>query len=156
VRELNRVYRSQPALYELDAEPDGFRWIDCNDAPQCVIAFLRYPSFTGGRRAKVTTRGVHLVCACNFTPVPRVGYRVGVPRRSAYLEVLNTDAAAYGGSGMGNLGRVEVEAVAQHGFPQSVLLTLPPLAVLWLVPELDEDPPVVDEPAPALPSAAAP
>jgi 1,4-alpha-glucan branching enzyme len=143
VRDLNRLYRAQPALYELDDEPHGFRWIDCNDAPNSVISFIRYPSFVSrrGRRGRVLRhKGVHVVVACNLTPVPRFGYRFGVPRRCAYLEVLNTDAKVYGGSGLGNLGRVEAEEVPCHGFSQSVVLTLPPLAVLWLAPELDEDP----------------
>jgi 1,4-alpha-glucan branching enzyme len=141
VRDLNRLYRREPALHELDDEPEGFRWIDCNDAPNSVIAFVRFPSFVSpkGRRI-ITNKGVHVVAVCNFTPIPRHGYRIGVPRRCAYLERLNTDAAEYGGSGLGNLGRVEVEAVPAHGFAQSVVLTLPPLATLWLVPELDEDP----------------
>jgi 1,4-alpha-glucan branching enzyme len=85
-------------------------------------------------------KGLHVVFVGNFTPVPRFGYRVGVPRRCRYLEVLNTDAKVYGGSGMGNLGVVEVEDVPSHGFAQSVMLTLPPLGVLYLVPELAEDP----------------
>ncbi len=106
-----------------------------------MIAFVRFPSFVSpkGRRI-LTNKGVHVVTACNFTPMPRHGYRIGVPRRCAYLERLNTDATEYGGSGLGNLGRVEVEAVPSHGFAQSVVLTLPPLATIWLVPELDEDP----------------
>jgi 1,4-alpha-glucan branching enzyme len=143
VRDLNRLYRQNPALYELDDEPAGFRWIDCNDAPHSVIFFVRYPSFISprGRRGRIQrNKGVHVVVACNFTPLPRIGYRVGVPRRCAYLEVLNTDAAIYGGSGMGNLGRVEIEEVPCHGFAQSVVLTLPPLSTLWFAPELEEDP----------------
>ncbi len=146
VRDLNRLYRREPALYELDDEPEGFRWIDCNDAPNSVISFVRFPSFLSpkGRRI-VTNRGVHVIAVCNFTPLPRFGYRIGVPRSSAYLERLNTDAAEYGGSGVGNLGRVEVEAVPAHGFAQSVVLTLPPLATLWLVPELAEDPPGIEK-----------
>jgi 1,4-alpha-glucan branching enzyme len=142
VRDLNRLYRAHPAMYEMDDEVEGFKWIDCNDAPNSVIAFLRFPSFVSGRnrRAKMLTKGVHVAVVCNLTPLPRRHYRVGVPRRCAYLEVLNTDAEIYGGSGLGNLGRVQVEEVPQHGFPQSLVLTLPPLSVLWLVPELDEDP----------------
>ncbi len=148
VRDLNRLYQKLPALYELDDEAEGFRWIDCNDAPNSVIAFVRFPSFVTpkGRKGKITTRkGVHVVTVCNLTPLPRLGYRIGVPRRCAYLETLNTDAREYGGSGMGNLGRVEVEDVPSHGFPHSVVLTLPPLATLWLTPELDEDPLLLPE-----------
>jgi 1,4-alpha-glucan branching enzyme len=143
VRDLNHVYRQQPALYELDDEPAGFRWIDLNDAPHSVISFVRFPTFLAprGRRSRVArNKGVHVVVICNLTPVPRERYRIGVPRRSSYLEVLNTDAAMYGGSGMGNLGRVEIEDTPWHGFAQSIVLTLPPLSTLWLVPELEEDP----------------
>src|SRR6202030_2409888 len=112
--DINRLYRQHPALYELDDEPEGFRWIDCNDAPNSVIAFVRFPSFVSprGRKGKVTThKGVHVVTVCNLTPLPRYAYRIGVPRLCAYLERLNTDARDYGGSGLGNLGRVEVEDV---------------------------------------------
>jgi 1,4-alpha-glucan branching enzyme len=143
VRDLNHLYRREPALYELDDEPAGFRWIDLNDAPHSVISFVRFPSFLAprGRRGRVArNKGVHVVVVCNFTPIPRERYRIGVPRRCAYLEVLNTDAAMYGGSGMGNLGRVEIEDIAWHGFAQSIVLTLPPLATVWFVPELEEDP----------------
>ena len=160
VRDLNRLYRQHPALYELDDEAEGFRWIDCNDAPHSVISFVRFPSFVSGgstrRRAKISTRGLHVVCVCNLTPIPRFGYRIGVPRDCGYLELLNTDAADYGGSGMGNLGRVAVEEVPHHGFARSIVLTLPPLAVLWLVPELDEDPPAVEPETPALEGALPP
>lgn len=81
-----------------------------------------------------------MVFVGNFTPVPRIGYRIGVPRRCAYLEVVNTDATQYGGSGMGNMGRVQVQSVLSHDFAQSLVLTLPPLSAIWLVPERDEDP----------------
>jgi 1,4-alpha-glucan branching enzyme len=145
-------------LFELDDEPEGFRWIDCNDAPHSVIAFVRFPSFLSGKgRRIVVDKGVHVVAVCNFTPVPRFGYRIGVPRRSPYLERLNTDAAEYGGSGMGNLGKVAVEDVPSHGFPQSVVLTLPPLSTIWLVPELVEDPlPASSGPRSTLPPGADP
>jgi len=102
---------------------------------------VSFKSSGSGRRSKLVTRkGVHVVAVCNLTPVPRHGYRIGVPRRCDYLELLNTDARDYGGSGVGNLGRVVIEDVPSHGFAQSVVLALPPLATLWLVPELDEDP----------------
>ena len=141
VRDLNRLYRQYPALHELDDEPAGFRWIDFADAQSSVIVFARLPSSVSptGRGAKIVKKGRHVVAVCNLTPIPRELYRVGVPRRSDYLEVLNTDAAEYGGSGLGNCGRVPVEDVPTHGFPQSIVLTLPPLSVLWLVPELEED-----------------
>ncbi len=167
VGDLNRLYRKLPALFELDDETDGFRWIDCSDAPNSVIVFARFPSFVSprGRKAKVAPhKGVHVVAVCNLTPIPRFDYRIGVPRRCAYRETLNTDARDYGGGGLGNLGRVEIEDVPCHGFAQSVVLTLPPLSTLWFVPELDEDPPqqslpektefVLAPPAPAVPKTA--
>ena len=136
VRELNRFYRTTPALYELDDEPAGFRWIDANDASQSVASFIRFPESKLERRRT----GKHVVFVGNFTPLPRHGYRIGVPRASAYLEVLNSDASEYGGSNMGNLGRVDFEDVPSHGYEQSVVLTLPPLAALYLVPEQDDEP----------------
>lgn len=122
VRDLNRLYRSEPALHELDVNPAGFEWIDCNDSEQSVLSFLRR-----GRSAVAP-----VLVICNFTPVPRVGYRLGVPSGGFWQEVLNGDAVEYGGSGMGNLGGVEAEAVPAHGRPYSVSLTLPPLAALYL------------------------
>jgi 1,4-alpha-glucan branching enzyme len=145
VRDLNRAYLRYAALYELCDDWRGFQWIDANDANQSVLSFIRYPRERSGstatsagppRSAQVGLEQTeHVLFVGNFTPVVRVGYRIGVPRRGAYLEVINTDAAVYGGSGLGNLGRVVVEEVPCHGLPQSVVLTLPPLAVLWLVPE---------------------
>ncbi|MCI0546604.1 MAG: 1,4-alpha-glucan branching protein GlgB [Candidatus Rokubacteria bacterium] len=124
VGDLNRAYREEPALHELDCEPGGFAWIDCADADQSVLAFVRYAR---DRRHPV-------VCVLNFTPVPRRGYRVGVPGPGQYVEMLNTDGAAYGGSNVGNGGVVASEPIAWHGQPCSVTLTLPPLAALLLRP----------------------
>jgi 1,4-alpha-glucan branching enzyme len=122
VSDLNRVYRETPALYETDFEPSGFEWIDFHDADQSVVAFLR-------RRRD----GTHpFVVVGNFTPVPRSGYRLGVPEGGAWREVLNSDAAVYGGSGMGNLGGREAEARPHHGRPFSLELVLPPLSILFL------------------------
>ncbi|WP_437963287.1 1,4-alpha-glucan branching protein GlgB [Sorangium sp. So ce260] len=134
VTDINALYKKYPAMYELDDEHHGFRWIDCTDTMQTVISFIRYGDGAGDQ---MSPSGTHVVFIGNFTPVPRHQYRIGVPRRGAYLEVLNTDGTEYGGSGVGNMGRVEVEDVPCHGFPQSIVLTLPPLAVLWLVPERD-------------------
>jgi 1,4-alpha-glucan branching enzyme len=125
VRDLNRVYRENPAFWEADHTPDGFEWIDYSDADHGVLAFLRHDA----------TRARHVLCVCNFTPVVQHGYRLGVPRSGAYREVLNTDSALYGGSNAGNQGRVEVCAIQSHGRSHSVELTLPPLAMLYLVPE---------------------
>jgi 1,4-alpha-glucan branching enzyme len=123
VRDLNRVYRAEPALYELDADPAGFRWVELHDADANVLAFARFPR-----------SGRPLVCVCNLSGAPRPGYRVAFPFAGDWLEVLNTDAAVYGGSGVGNLGRVVVDETPWHDQPCSGELTLPPLGVIWLVP----------------------
>jgi 1,4-alpha-glucan branching enzyme len=125
VRDLNRVYRDEPSLWEVDFAPAGFRWLEPNDAPANVLAFARFSSEE--ERA--------LVCICNFAPVPRYGYRVGLPRPGRWREVLNTDADSYGGSGVGNLGGAEAEEREWHEQPYSAEVTLPPLAVVWLVPD---------------------
>ncbi|WP_156040578.1 1,4-alpha-glucan branching protein GlgB [Chondromyces apiculatus] len=134
LKDLNRAYQGYPALHALDDQPVGFRWIDANDSAQSVASFIRYGEGAGRPEAP---RGIHVVFVANFTPMVRRGYRIGVPRRCAYLEVVNTDGAVYGGSGVGNYGRVEAEAVPSHGFAQSLVLTLPPLGALFLVPERD-------------------
>jgi 1,4-alpha-glucan branching enzyme len=121
VEDLNRLYRSEPALHELDTHPSGFEWIDCNDAPGSVISCLR-----NGR----STDGLVLV-VCNFTPVPRLNYRVGAPRGGFWHEVRNGDAQDYGGSGYGNMGGVEAAPVPWHGRPYSLNLTLPPLSAVF-------------------------
>jgi 1,4-alpha-glucan branching enzyme len=120
VSDLNQIYRTQPALHELDCDPNGFEWIDCDDAESSVVSVLR------------KGRGPSLVIVvCNFTPVPRHGYRIGSPRGGYWREILNSDAAEYGGSGMGNGGGAEAEAQPMHGRPCSLALTLPPLSVLF-------------------------
>jgi 1,4-alpha-glucan branching enzyme len=124
VRDLNRLYRANPALYEVDFEPSGFRWLEANDAPNNVLAFARVDE--SGEKP--------VVCVLNLSPVPRYEYRVGMPICCRWEELLNTDSAFYGGSGVGNLGAVEAEAVPWHDQPFSALLTLPPLGVVWLVP----------------------
>jgi 1,4-alpha-glucan branching enzyme len=121
VRDLNRFYRDEPALHQLDADPHGFEWVDCNDIQGSAITFLR--------KGKDGTPVV--LAAYNFTPVPRTGYRVGVPRGGRWREVLNSDALDYGGSGLGNAGGVTAEAVAAHARPFSVSITMPPLAVVF-------------------------
>jgi 1,4-alpha-glucan branching enzyme len=122
VRDLNAIYTRERALHEVDFEPVGFDWIDCNDNEHSVISFLRR-----GR-----SPGDAVVVVVNFTPVPRREYRIGVPAPGVYEEVLNSDAEAYGGSNQGNGGRVESEPVPAHGHAQSVVLLLPPLATLYL------------------------
>lgn len=126
VRDLNHLYRSNPALHEQDCEAEGFAWIDCHHHHEAsVVAFLR--------RARDPRRFV--VVVCNFTPAVRQDYRVGVPAFTSYRELVNTDSRHYGGSNIGNLGRVTAEAVPMHGYAQSLALTLPPLAVVILEPE---------------------
>ncbi len=124
VRDLNRAYRAEPALWEVDFEPAGFRWIEANDATSNVIVFARL-SRDGSRV---------VVCACNFSPVPREGYRIGLPRGGAWRELLNTDHPGYGGSGVSS-GAVVAEETPWHDQPYSAPVTLPPLGVVWLVPE---------------------
>ncbi|HTW39162.1 MAG TPA: 1,4-alpha-glucan branching protein GlgB [Steroidobacteraceae bacterium] len=125
VRDLNRFYRETPALYELDFSPDGFEWIDANDWESSVIAFLRKPR--GGRRP--------VLVVCNFTPLVRDNYRVGVPQGGFWRERLNSDAQVYGGSGQGNLGGVEAAPLPSHGRFHSLSLRLPPLGVVFLQPD---------------------
>jgi 1,4-alpha-glucan branching enzyme len=125
VRDLNHAYRAEPALWDLDSEPSGFFWIEPNDADNSVVAF-----------ARVTEDGERfLVCICNLTPVPREGYRLGLPRSGRWREVVNTDAEGYGGANWGNMGTVEAAGVPWHSQPFSAEVTLPPLGVLWLAPD---------------------
>jgi len=124
VRDLNGFYRSEPALFELDFSPEGFEWIDCNDADNSVVSFLR----KGRRHDDV------VLVVCNFTPVLRESYAIGVPRGGYWRECLNSDATSYGGGGQGNLGGVDAAAVPSHGRQHSLRLRLPPLSALMLKP----------------------
>ncbi len=149
--ELNRVYCDQPALWEEDFASEGFEWIDASDTEASVLSFLRWrrtppavepavapsplatwPAVVGGRGTPAERSPV--ACVANLTPVPRTGYRVGLPSAGRWVELVNTDATEWGGSGMGNAGAVEAERTPWHGQPCSAELTLPPLAVLWLTP----------------------
>ena len=121
VADLNRLYRDEPALHALDCDPRGFAWIDGSDADNGVLAYLR---IAHGARP--------LLCVLSFTPVVRHAYRVGAPIEGDWEEVLNTDAESYGGSGVGNFGRVAAEHAPRHGRPFSLPLTLPPLGALIL------------------------
>jgi 1,4-alpha-glucan branching enzyme len=123
VRDLNALYRATPALYERDCEASGFRWIVWDDRENSVFAFARFGDAPAGA----------LIAVCNFTPVPRVNYRIGVPSSGFYREAVNTDAAFYGGSNMGNLGGLYAQAEPSHGEPFSISLTLPPLATVILI-----------------------
>ncbi len=122
VRDLNRLYREVPALHARDCEPEGFQWIVVDDAKQSVFAWIR--------RGDAWDPPVAVIC--NFTPVPRHGYRIGLPRTGRWRELLNTDASVYGGSGIGNLGAVQADPLPSHGFPASATVLLPPLATLYL------------------------
>jgi 1,4-alpha-glucan branching enzyme len=121
VEDLNRVYRDEKALYERDFEPAGFQWIDCNDSQQSTISLTR----------RGFSEDDTVVIACNFTPVPRHNYRVGVPDEGFWKEILNSDAPIYGGSGQGNMGGLEATPVPFHGLPCSLNLTLPPLGAVY-------------------------
>jgi len=120
VRDLNAYYRSEPALYESDFLPDGWRWIDADDSDNSVLTYMRFPK----------DHSAPVVMACNFTPVPRRGYRVGVPHGGNWREVLNSNAAIYGGTDEGNYGGRLTEPIACHGHQNSLLLDLPPLAMV--------------------------
>jgi 1,4-alpha-glucan branching enzyme len=125
VEDLNRLYRTEPALHELDCDPAGFEWIDANDSQSSVLTFIR----------KGRSTDDIMVVACNFTPVPRHKYLVGVPRGGFWQQVLNTDCEEYWGSGLGNLAGVEAAPVSVHGRPYSLSLTLPPLGTVFFKSE---------------------
>jgi 1,4-alpha-glucan branching enzyme len=120
VDDLNRAYRREPALHRFDCDPRGFQWVDCRDSDQSVLTFLR----------KGNAPDADILVACNFTPVPRANYRAGVTPADAWEEILNSDSLSYGGSGWGNMGNVDASPVPSHGLPSSVVITLPPLAIV--------------------------
>lgn len=122
IEHLNHMYKNEAALHWFDNDPQGFEWVDCNDAPTSVISLLRK-----GRAPEDT-----MLVACNFTPVPRLGYMVGVPHGGYWREILNSDGSAYGGSGSGNMGGTEALQEKVHGRPYALRLTLPPLGALFL------------------------
>ncbi|MGF1622671.1 MAG: 1,4-alpha-glucan branching protein GlgB [Rhodomicrobiaceae bacterium] len=121
IRDLNRLYRDESALHQLDCDGAGFEWLEANDAEASILAWLRK-----GREGAAP-----VLVISNFTPTPREGYRLGLPSAGRWREILNTDAEPYGGSGMGNLGMIATEEVASHGRPFSARVTLPPLATVW-------------------------
>ena len=125
VRDLNTAYRGNPSLFQLDTGSNGFEWVDYSDSRRSVLCFLR----KGRNPADMT------LFACNFTPVPRHNYRVGVPLDRNWREILNSDAPLYGGSGQGNIGGVAASPLPIHGRPDSLNLTLPPLGVVVFQPE---------------------
>ena len=119
VRDLNHFYKNEPALHAQDCDPAGFEWIDCSDSETSVVSLIR----------KAQSSPTIVLVICNFTPVPRQNYRVGAPRDGFWREVLNSDAADYGGSNMGNIGGVDAVPVPLHGRRYSLTVTLPPLSV---------------------------
>ncbi|MBV9295143.1 MAG: alpha amylase C-terminal domain-containing protein, partial [Acidobacteriaceae bacterium] len=121
---LNQLYRSEPALYEIDFQGWGFEWIDFHDSENSIVSFVR--------RAK--RREDYLVFVCNFTPQPHRNYRIGFPEVGVHHEIFNSDAENYGGSNMGNGGQVTAEAASSHGRPASASLVIPPLGVVILKP----------------------
>ncbi|HEY5177163.1 MAG TPA: 1,4-alpha-glucan branching protein GlgB [Terriglobales bacterium] len=120
VRDLNAYYRSEPALYECDFTPDGWRWIDADDSDNSVLTYMRFGK----------DQAAPVMVACNFTPVPRRGYRVGVPKEGYWREVLNSNAAIYGGTDEGNMGGCHTDAILTHGQEHSLLLDIPPLGIV--------------------------
>ena len=124
VADLNRLYQSEPALYQVDFDWHGFQWIDLHDSDHSTLTYIRYAE----------DKGDLVVCACNFTPVPRESYRMGVPQGGLYQELLNSDSEIYGGSNMGNGGKVQADSTPWHNQPFSLLVTLPPLSVVFFKP----------------------
>lgn len=121
VKDLNRLYRAEPALHEMDIDPEGFQWIDANDAAASVLSFIR--------TAK-TSKDI-IACVFNFTPVVRSNYRLGVPRVGEWQEIFNSDADVYNGSGQGNQGVVYAEGIPYHGYDYSMNITVPPLGAVF-------------------------
>jgi 1,4-alpha-glucan branching enzyme len=122
VGDLNRMYRNEPALHELDLEERGFEWVAANDSEQSVISFLR----------RGTSSEDTILAVLNLTPSPRYNYRLGVPRGGFWREILNSDSTEYGGSGHGNMGGLNAVPFAAHNRPFSLTLTLPPLGAVFL------------------------
>ena len=124
VRDLNLVYRHEPSLYQVDFDWKGFQWIDANDSDNSVLSFIRYSE----------NRQQCIIVICNLTPVVHRGYRLGVPQSGRYRELINSDLAIYGGSGVDNGPDLHTDPVSSHTFGHSLSLTLPPLATLMLQP----------------------
>jgi 1,4-alpha-glucan branching enzyme len=125
VRDMNALYKATAALWSLDTEGAGFQWIDANDSDNNVFSFIRRPADPADGP---------LVCVSNFSAVPHHDYVLGLPQAGSWTEVLNTDAAFYSGSGVGNLGVVTAVDGSHHGQPASASVTLPPLGTVWLRP----------------------
>ena len=128
LRDLNRLYRHVPALHQMDFAAEGFSWVDCHDADNSVISYLRY-----------SRSGSFLLIVLNFTPVPRLGYRIGAPEGGNYLEIFNSDSSHYSGANLGNMGLIASTGKPWMGWPDSLVITLPPLAGIVLSLERTED-----------------
>jgi len=120
IRDLNYVYRNNPALYENDFKAEGFRWIDANDSKNSILSFIRYNK----------NKSQQILVLCNFTPVPVHNYRIGVPEEGYWKELLNSDAKEYGGSGQGNFGGAEAFPVPYHNKDNSININIPPLGIV--------------------------
>jgi 1,4-alpha-glucan branching enzyme len=131
VEDLNKAYRTIPALHELDLSPDGFEWIDCCDSENGVVSLMR--------KSRSDPEQM-VVVVLSFTPLPRQNYMVGLPRGGRWKEILNSDATLYGGGGQGNLGGVDASPIPLHGRRWSATLTLPPLGAIFLMPEPESEP----------------
>lgn len=127
VRDINRIYRAERSLHEADSDHRGFEWIDFRDTENCIISFIRHARASDD----------YLIVVCNFTPVPRYGYRIGVPEKCCYRELMNSDSKEYWGSDLGNQGRVCSEDRPWHGKPYSMDITIPPLAAMYFKPDRD-------------------
>jgi 1,4-alpha-glucan branching enzyme len=121
IADLNRVYKESPALWEQDTSPSGFSWIDANDAANNVFSFVRFGA-----------GGTAVACIANFSGVPHLGYRVGLPHAGRWAEIINTDSEVYLGSGVGNMGSVVADDKPWHAQPASAEIAVPPLGTLWL------------------------
>ena len=137
VRDLNRTYQQHPELWALDSDPAGFEWIDANDTVHNTFSFIRHDR-----------TGKSLISVTNFAGNPQEGYRLGVPHEGTWLEILNTDAVQYAGSGVGNLGAVQAEPIPWHGRPASIVLRVPPLGAVWLVPGVEQTVPGTEQTVP--------
>ncbi|HYW97087.1 MAG TPA: 1,4-alpha-glucan branching protein GlgB [Bacteroidales bacterium] len=125
IRDLNTIYRARPAFYENDFRDDGFKWIDANDSKNSILSYVRYDK----------SRQNPIIIICNFTPVPHLNYRVGLPEEGFWKEILNSDAELYGGSGYGNFGGFEAVPVPYHQEQYSINVTLPPLGIVMFTKE---------------------
>ena len=123
--DLNRVYGPENALWEVDGEPAGFEWIDVDNALENIVAFVR----------RSQKRDREIVCVCNFSALPRNGYRLGLPREGTYRVVINTDAESYGGGGSLSIDCLQTEQIVAHSQHYSAIIDLPALSTMWLLPQ---------------------